>query len=113
MIYWISTALVCGFLSLSAWSYIFHQPTIIGIAELGFPNFFRIQLAILKLLAAIVILIPAAPLLAKDWAYAGTVLFLITAIVAHVAHNDSHFISVLNIALIALAITSSITLRTA
>ncbi len=54
MIYWISTATISLFLFASAASYLFHSPTIAGIRELGFPDFFRIELAILKIVAGLV-----------------------------------------------------------
>jgi len=100
MTYWISTIAICAVLALSAFTYLFHKPTIIGIRELGFPDFFRLQLAVLKLLAVALILIPAVPILCKEWAYAGAVLFFITAIVAHTAHKDSYLITVLNVVFI-------------
>ncbi|MFK7966431.1 MAG: hypothetical protein AB8C46_20905 [Burkholderiaceae bacterium] len=40
MIYWISTGIVVTFLALSALSYLLHQPTMQGIRDLGFPDFF-------------------------------------------------------------------------
>ena len=74
---------------LSAYTYLFSANTIEGVRELGFPDFFRVELAILKVIAAILLLIPKLPLMVKDWTYAGTGLFLITAVVAHLAHKDS------------------------
>lgn len=89
LIYWVSTTLVSAFMLVSAYTYFFHNLTIEGFRELGFPDFFRIQLAVLKILAVVVLLLPVIPIKYKEWAYAGVGLFLITAIVAHVAHNDS------------------------
>lgn len=97
MTYWISTLLIGLVLSLSAASYLFHGPTIQGVRELGFPDFFRIELALLKIIAVIVLLLPSIPIPIKEWAYAGTALFFLTAIVAHIAHKDSIWIFSLNI----------------
>ena len=108
--YWISTGLVVLFLLLSAWSYLFHQNTIIGIQELGFPDFFRIQLAVLKIIAAIVLVLPMISAQAKEWAYAGVGLFLITAIVAHWAHKDPAVLHFINLAVFALLVVSNYTL---
>lgn len=88
-IYWISTTILSAFLLWSAYSYFFSEATIQGVRELGFPDFFRLQLGMLKFIAVPVLLIPAVPLWVKEWGYAGTALFLITAMVAHVAHRDS------------------------
>lgn len=111
LIYWISTSLVSAFLLLSSYTYLFNNATIEGVKELGFPDYFRIQLAILKIVAALLILLPVVPLQVKEWAYAGVGLFFITAIVAHVAHKDSIVITIINLVLIGLLITSNIYLR--
>ncbi len=107
-IYWTTTALISVFLLWSAYTYIFSKTTIQGVEALGFPNHFRIQLAVLKVLAVIIILIPQIPLQVKEWAYAGIGLFFITAIVAHTAHKDPVFITIINVILIIILILSRI-----
>ena len=111
IIYWISTSLVSFMVFVSAYTYFFHQTTIEGIKALGFPDFFRIQLAVLKIIAGLILLIPKLPLQLKEWAYAGIGLFFITAIVAHIAHKDPFGITVINIIFIALLIASNIYLH--
>lgn len=91
-IYWLSTSIVAAFLFLSTYTYLFSESTIEGIRDLGFPDFFRIQLALLKLIGAIVLLLPFISAQVKEWAYAGTGLFFLTALVAHLKHQDSVFI---------------------
>ncbi len=103
--------MVCAVLALSSASYIFHAPTITGVRELGFPDFFRIQLAVLKIAAVIVLLAPSLPIQFKEWAYAGAALFFITAIVAHIAHNDSHLITLANIVFLVLLAMSNYYLK--
>ncbi len=110
-IYWTTTLLVSGMLLVSAFTYFFHKETMDGIRELGFPDFFRIQLAVLKIVAVLILVIPAVPLQLKEWAYAGVGLFYITAIIAHIAHNDSFFITLINLFFFALLITSNIYLQ--
>lgn len=95
ILYWSSTAIISAFLFLSSYSYIFSKSTIEGINELGFPDFFRIELAVLKLIAAVLILLPNLNSQVKEWTYAGVGLFLLTAFVAHIKHQDSIFILVL------------------
>ncbi|MEO0472861.1 MAG: DoxX family protein [Bacteroidota bacterium] len=109
--YWITTTLVSLFLAWSAYSYLFSEATIRGIQELGFPGFFRLQLAVLKILAILVLLLPHIPLYVKDWAYAGVALFFITAMVAHFAHKDPLFINLLNLVMLGLLIASRIGLQ--
>jgi hypothetical protein len=109
--YWITTLFIALFLLWSAYSYAFSKTTIEGIKALGFPNHFRIQLAILKVLAVIIIVIPQVPLFIKEWAYAGIGLFFITAIVAHAAHRDPVFINLINIILIIILALSRVSLQ--
>ncbi len=101
-IYWITTLAISGFLLLSSYTYFFSESTINGFRDLGFPDFFRIQLAVLKAIAVIVLLTPKIPLYVKEWAYAGVALFLITALVAHIAHQDSIMIMILLLVLFAI-----------
>ncbi len=110
-IYWISTILISLFLLWSSYTYIFSKATIRGIRELGFTDHFRVQLGILKLIAVIIILTPQIPIQYKEWAYSGIILFFITAIVAHTAHKDPFIITVINITLIGITITSHIYLH--
>ncbi|MEG1025669.1 MAG: DoxX family protein [Flavobacterium sp.] len=110
-IYWLTTALISAYLVLSSYSYLFSKSTIEGIKALGFPNFFRIELAVLKIIAVLILLIPALPLQAKEWAYAGVALFLLTAIIAHIAHKDNIWITVINLVLIGLLAVSYYTMH--
>jgi len=106
LLYWITTSLVSAMLALSSYTYMFHQNTIIGVKELGIPDFLRWELAILKILALLVLLIPVFPMQVKEWAYAGVGLFFVTAIVAHIAHKDAIFITLINLVFIILLIVS-------
>ncbi|MDW7694805.1 DoxX family protein [Flammeovirgaceae bacterium SG7u.111] len=108
IIYWASTSLLSIMMLWSAFTYIFSQATIEGVRELGFPDFFRIELAVLKIIGVIVLLLPNIPTQMKEWAYAGFGLFLITAFVAHIAHKDSIGISLILIFFFALLIVSNI-----
>ena len=91
--------------------YFFSQATIEGVRELGFPDFLRIQLAVLKIIAVVVLLTPQIPMQVKEWAYVGVGLFFLTPIVAHAAHKDPIFINLINVSFIALLIVSNIYLH--
>lgn len=54
--YWLTTVLLSLFLLWSAYTYFFSKATIEGVKELGFPDHFRIQLAVLKIIAVIILL---------------------------------------------------------
>ena len=111
IIYWTSTIILAAILLWSAYTYFFNRETIAGVKALGFPDFFRIQLAILKIIAVFILLSPQVPLYVKEWAYAGVGLFFLTAIVAHWAHGDPIYISVINIFFIGLLVLSHIYLH--
>ena len=108
LIYWISTSLLSVFVLWSAGSYFLSKPAIEGLRELGFPDFFRIQLGVLKLIGVVLLMAPHIPNRIKEWGYAGVGLFLITALVAHIAHGDSPAISALLVVVFAVLIVSNV-----
>jgi len=111
VLYWTSTLLVALMIFVSAMTYLFHKGTIDGVKELGFPDSFRTQLAILKIIGALMLILPQVPLQVKEWAYAGIALFYITAIVAHTAHGDPIALSLVSVFFFALLIVSNIYLH--
>lgn len=98
-------------LGASAAAYILHPGTIDGVRALGFPDSFRVQLAVLKALGALALVVPSIPVRVKEWAYAGTGLFLVTAIVAHTAHGDPIGLTLVNVAFLALLAVSNLGLH--
>jgi len=65
--------------------------TNIGFKErfghLGFPSYFRIELALFKLAGVVVLLLPF-PRFLKEWAFAGFFIVLLSAFIAHLASGD-------------------------
>jgi DoxX-like family len=55
---------------------------------LGFPDYFRTELVIAKILGLIVLLVPGIPARIKEWTYAGFAIVLISASVAHFNTGD-------------------------
>ena len=55
-----------------------------GIAHLGYPDYFRIELTIFKVLGGLALIIPAVPARIKEWAYFGFALDFISAFTGHV-----------------------------
>ncbi len=55
--------------------------------HLGFPDYFRVELAIAKLLAAIALWIPIR--LIKETAYIGLAISFVSAFIAHIASGDA------------------------
>jgi uncharacterized membrane protein YphA (DoxX/SURF4 family) len=86
--YWITTAIISLMMLFSAYSY-FTQPAVAeGFKHLGFPDYFRIELGVAKLAAAIALILPFFPRV-KEWAYAGLTITFISASIAHTASGDS------------------------
>jgi hypothetical protein len=85
--YWITTSAFCLMMAASGVLYL----TSIGFKErfahLGFPSYFRVELALFKLTGAVVLLLPL-PRFVKEWAFAGFFIVLLSAFVAHLASGD-------------------------
>jgi len=87
IIYWVSSAIIAMMMTFSAYAYI----TVPAIAEnfrhIGFPDYFRIELAIAKIIGAAFILLPVGPRI-KEWVYAGFTITFISAFIAHTVGAD-------------------------
>jgi len=55
---------------------------------LGFPNYFRIELSVLKIIGALVLLIPQTPARVREWVYAGFGICMLSALIAHLFSGD-------------------------
>lgn len=85
IIYWISTALIALMTAMAGIMYFANPEVAQGFGHLGFPDYFRQELGIAKLIAALVIILPMAPLRLKEWAYAGLTIVFLSAFIAHTA----------------------------
>jgi uncharacterized membrane protein YphA (DoxX/SURF4 family) len=54
-----------------------------GISHLGFPNYFRIELTIFKVLGSLALILPMVPTRIKEWAFAGLAITSFSAFIAH------------------------------
>jgi len=104
--YWSTTLLTALYLAWSAYAYLFSDTMIEGVRAIGFPDFFRIELAVLKAIAVVVLVVPGIPGPYKEWAYVGVGLFYLTSLVAHFAHKDPLVINLINVGLIAVLVAS-------
>jgi VIT1/CCC1 family predicted Fe2+/Mn2+ transporter len=89
IIYWVSTAIIGLMMCFSAYSYFTAQQAIDGFKQIGFPDFFRIELGVAKIIGAIVLLVPQFPSKLKEWAYAGFAIVFISASIAHYNIGDT------------------------
>jgi uncharacterized membrane protein YphA (DoxX/SURF4 family) len=87
IIYWTLTAIVGIMMIFSAFAYLTKVEAKEGFAHLGFPDYFRVELAVAKILGVAALLIPLATRI-KEWAYAGFAINFTSAAIAHVASGD-------------------------
>jgi hypothetical protein len=83
--YWIATSLV-ALSGVMAGIMYFVSPFIAKeFKHLGFPDYFRIELATAKILGAFAIILPMVPGRVKEWTYAGFAIAFISATTAHIS----------------------------
>jgi hypothetical protein len=88
IVYWIATALFCLEMGFTAWYMLFRLPEGAQvITRLGFPGYFRVELACAKLIGVVVLLVPV-PARLREWAYAGFAINLVSALIAHLSMGD-------------------------
>jgi len=88
IIYWITTGIIGLMMLFSASMYFTNLQATAGFAHFGFPDYFRIELGIAKIIGALVLLIPQIPTRVKEWAYAGFGIVFISASIAHYNSGD-------------------------
>ena len=71
----------------SAYAYLTQAAVRVECQRLGFPNYFRVELAWAKFLGVAALLAPVGPRL-REWAYAGFGILLISALIAHAASGE-------------------------
>ncbi len=87
IVYWIVTALLCLQLGFTAYAQLRLPQVAQAFQHLGFPGYFRVELAWAKLVGVMLILAPVSARL-KEWAYAGFAITLASALIAHFAVGD-------------------------
>jgi DoxX-like family len=86
--YWVFTGLFALQMGFTAYAQLSLPQVIPTFAHLGFPDYFRIELCAAKLVGLVVLLLPMAPAVFKEWAYAGFAIVLVSAVIAHLAVGD-------------------------
>ncbi len=85
ILYWTFTVLVALMTAFAGIMYFVDPEIALGFQHLGFPDFFRQELGIAKLIAAVALMLPMVPAWVKEWAYAGLAITFISAFIAHTA----------------------------
>lgn len=82
IIYWTTTALLALVMVYSAVLYLTSPDLVQAFHHLGFPDFFRVELAAAKIIGSLLLLLPVPPRW-KEWAYAGFGITFISGMIAH------------------------------
>jgi DoxX-like family len=85
--FWAVTVLFCLQIGVTAYAQLSLPQVAEAFAHLGFPDYFRVELAWAKLLGVVLLLAPVSARL-KEWAYAGFAMTLASALIAHLAVGD-------------------------
>jgi len=85
--YWVATVLFCLQIGFTAYAQLTLPQVAEAFAHLGFPPYFRVELACAKLLGVALLLLPV-PARLKEWTYAGFAITLGSALIAHLAVGD-------------------------
>ncbi|MEQ1734505.1 MAG: DoxX family protein [Bacteroidia bacterium] len=88
IIYWTTTGIISAMMLMSGAMYFTSPEAVEGFKKLGFPDFFRVELGVAKLVGVIALLVPQVPMRIKEWAYAGFGIVFISAAIAHYASGD-------------------------
>jgi uncharacterized membrane protein len=104
-VYWGSTGLVTLFMLFSGVMYFIADAPAESFERLGFPDYFRIQLGIAKLVGGVALLVPL-PRWLKEWTYAGFTIDLVSALIAHLAVGDPVSTIVVPVVLVAVLMVS-------
>jgi len=85
--FWIATGLFCLQMGFTAYAQLRLPQVAEAFRHLGFPDYFRVELSLAKLVGVVLLLTPV-PARFKEWAYAGFAIDLGSAVIAHLAVGD-------------------------
>jgi hypothetical protein len=102
--YWILTGITALGSLFSSYSYLTSPQMVATFGHLGFPPYFRIELAVTKFLGIIILLVPFTGTLArlKEWIYAAFTIVFVSAFIAHSSVGDPMVMRVFPIIFLAL-----------
>jgi uncharacterized membrane protein YphA (DoxX/SURF4 family) len=106
--YWTTTSLISLLMLFSVYAYLTQPAVDQGFHHLGYPSYFRVELAIAKFIGVIVLLSPV-PSRIKEWAYAGFTIVFISALIAHTVSGDPLLARINPIITLALLLVSYVT----
>lgn len=109
IIYYITTGLISFAMLFSTYAYLTKTELKEAFQHLGFPDYFRIELAIAKFIAAIALWTSVR--LVKEAAYIGLAISFVSAIISHIVLKDSTFHTVAPVVVLGILIVSYVTYK--
>jgi len=85
--FYVTTGIISAVMLVSAFAYLTQPSMQQTFQHLGYPGYFRVELAIAKVIGVVLLLAPVQRRL-KDLAYAGFALAFISATIAHTCSGD-------------------------
>lgn len=82
IIYWVFTLIVVLFDSVGAF-WFNSDLAKEGTRHLGFPDYFRVEVSIGKIIGGFILVLPMVPMRLKEWAYVGFGISMISAFIAN------------------------------
>lgn len=101
VIYWTSAAILALLSIAAGYGYLTQIKMQEMMGHLGFPPFFRVELAVAKLVGAVCLIAPVGARW-KEWTYAGFAITYISALIAHISMFDPFVMSIVPILALAL-----------
>ena len=109
IVYWISTGLFSVIMLVIASGYLTSEQLKAAFSNLGFPEYFRTELAVAKFVGVIGLLLPVVKGRVKEWLYAGFAITLSSGFIAHYAVGHAAGSLILPLIMLATLIISYIT----
>jgi len=106
IIYWTTTGIITAMMLFSAFGYFTNPDMKAAFVHLGFPDYFRIELGILKVVGAMALILPMVPEKVKSFAYFGFALTFISAFIAHTASGDPISVAIMPIIFLVILLVS-------
>ena len=108
IIYRIATGIIGAMMLFSAFGYLTNETMKAGFVHLGFPAYFRVELALAKIIGVLVLLIPIIPKEIKAMAYVGFAITFISAFIAHTSSGDPLSVAVMPLIFLGILVVSFI-----
>jgi hypothetical protein len=110
LIYWITTSIISLMMLFSAFNYLTNDTMKNAFIHLGYPSYFRVELAIAKVFGAMALLLPISGRL-KEIPYIGFAITFVSAFIAHLSSGDPVAVAVMPLVALGLLTVSYIYFR--